>query len=137
MASGLFIGEHVAAKVAIRPVAQAAATVNGLAIARGDAPSCVLLHATGSETGAPSARTVASKLQDSSDGSTGWVDIPGAAVGDLTAINTEARAAISLLGSTKDFIRVVTTVSFTGGTAPTIVIAATLVLGGQRTRPAA
>lgn len=129
------IGALVKSVKGINPAASAAATINGPAIDRSYFHSAVLHHACGAATGGPSARTVDSKLQDSADGSTGWTDIPGAVAAQLTADNTDAEKDVSLEGA-KKFIRVVTTIAFTGGTTPTIPVSATVTLGGAVTVPA-
>jgi hypothetical protein len=80
-------------------------------------------------------QTVATKLQDSADGSTGWADVSAAAATDLTADDTEDEVDIDLSGA-KRYVRAVTTVSFTAGTTPSIPVAATLVLAGKDELPA-
>lgn len=131
-------GEYIKSVAGLRPqAALEASAINGVAIDRTGFQSCELLAFTGAETGAPTARTLATKLQDSADGSTGWVDIAGAAAPDVTAVNSEQRAAIDLTVTEKSFIRVVHTVSFTAGTSPTIFVGSTVVLGGHRRPPQA
>ena len=49
--------------------------------------------------------TVAVKLQDSADGSTGWADIAGAAFPTLTAANEVRRLSFNV-GATRGFVRV-------------------------------
>ncbi len=95
----------------------------------------MLHHACGAASGSPTAQTVATKLQDSADGSTGWADVSGAAATDLTADDTEDEVDIDLSGA-KRYVRVVATISFTGGTTPSIPVAATLVLAGKDELPA-
>ncbi|MEE9140513.1 MAG: hypothetical protein V3U18_07020 [Alphaproteobacteria bacterium] len=129
------IGAEVKSVKGINPADSAAATINGPAIDRSGFLSAVLHHASGAATGTPTAQTVDSKLQDSADGSTGWADITGAAAAQLTADDTDADVNVDF-GTTKKFIRVVTTVGFTGGTSPTIPVAATVMLGGPDVLPA-
>lgn len=134
--SSRYIGELVKAVVGIRPAAAVAAgVINSPAIDRAGAQSCEVLVATGAETGAPTARAVATKVQDSADGATGWADIPGATTPDVTAVNSEQATALNLTASTKPWIRLVHTVSFTGGTTPAIFVGSTVVLGGYRSLP--
>lgn len=118
----------------INPVASAAAVINGSAIDRSGFQSCVLSGQAGAAAGAPTARTVDFKLQESADGSTNWADISGAAVTTIIADNGEAHVNVNLAG-VKKFIRIVATVTFTGGTTPTIPVAATVALGGAVTKP--
>jgi hypothetical protein len=128
------VGAYVRARKAINPTNSVAATINGPAIDRRGFLSCVLHHACGAATGAPTSRTVDAKLQESADGSTGWTDIAGASATQLTADNSEAEKDVDLSGA-KSFIRVVETVAFVGGTAPAIPVAATLTLGGSDSPP--
>lgn len=129
------IGAYVKAQAGINPQDSAAATINGAAIDRQDFDSCVLHAAAGAATGTPTAQTVDAKLQDSADGSTGWADIAGAAITQITADNGEAEKDVVLSGA-KRYIRAVITVGFTGGTSPKIPVAASVVLGGGRELPA-
>jgi hypothetical protein len=128
-------GDNLRQKVGIIPAAQAAGTVNGPAIDRSNARDCVVMVSTGAVTGAPSTQTVAAKIQDSDDGSTGWNDLAGGAVPNITIANGQAELDYGLLQA-KKFIRVVSTVSFTGGTAPTIQVAAAVALGDSVFLPA-
>lgn len=121
------------------PAAPVAGVRNGSAINRrvsgSLAMSLTLIATTGAETGSPSARTFDAKIQDSADGSTGWADyIPPdqttvAAVTQITAASSEAEVDVNLSGA-KAFVRVVDTLAFTAGTAPTLGIQTTVVLGG-------
>lgn len=127
------IGSELDVKVGTVPAAVAAGTRNGAAINRftaaGRANSCVLFANSGAETGSPSARTLDAKLQDSADGSTGWADIAGASITQITAASSSTRKNVSL-ASAKQYIRAVETVAFTGGTAPTLGASSAVVLGG-------
>jgi len=127
-------GAHVKVVKGIAPQAAAAGTVNGVTIDRLGFESCVVHVSTGAVSGEPTAQTVDVKLQDSADGTT-WADLPGAVVSQITAGDAEAEADIDLRGARR-YIRAVATVAFTGGTTPNIQLAATVVLGGARERPA-
>ncbi len=124
------IGEWVAPAIGILPSPQVASTVNGPAIAR--TGSCVVVAMTGVTTGTPSSFTATFKLQDSDDGTTGWADVTGAVAPVITTINTITEVNWYL--STKAFQRVVSIVTFVAGTAPTVQVAA-IVIMGDRTRP--
>jgi hypothetical protein len=128
-------GYYVKTVAGIRPAAQAAATVEGPAIDRMDFLSCVLHAFTGAVSGSPTSLTVNVKLQHSVDGATGWDDLTGAAIPQITAANSTAEKDIDLTMARR-FIRAVSTVSFNGGTSPTVLTAASIVLGGARTRKA-
>jgi hypothetical protein len=129
------IGAQVKVERAIKPQAAGAGTINGPAIDRLGFLSAVLHVGTGDVSGSPSAQTVDAKLQESADGATGWTDISGAAISQITSANAQAEKDVSLSGA-KRYIRAVVTVSFTGGTSPTIGAAATVVLGGKDVLPA-
>jgi hypothetical protein len=127
------------------PALPAAGARNGAAIDRSPAGGIhynglTLYAASGAETGAPSARTLDAKIQDSADGSTGWADYipPGqatvAAIPQITAANSEAEVDVDLSGA-KRYVRVVETLAFTGGTAPTLGAQETVVLGGADRTP--
>lgn len=137
------IGAFIAAVTGVLPQA-ASAAVNGTAIDRfaHNLPlSCVLAHAVGADTGAPSGVSVVTKLQHSPDGST-WSDYtqPGdssvAETAALTAVNTQNSFNVDL-SSADRWIRPVTTPTLTGGTSPTIEVCATVILGGEAQAPAA
>jgi hypothetical protein len=128
------IGSILRVVTSVNPANQAAGTINGAAIDRAGqggknfSESCVLKVSNGAASGAPTSRSVDGKLQDSPDGSTGWADIPGAAVSQITADNTDAQVDVDLSGA-KRFIRSVVTVAFVGGTSPATPVAAEVVLG--------
>ena len=128
------IGAYVKAQIGISPKNASAGATNGAAIDRQNFGSCALHVAAGAATGSPTAQTVDAKLQESADGSTGWTDITGAAITQIAADNGEAEKDVDL-SSTKRYVRAVVTVSFTGGTAPAIPVAATAVFGGGNTLP--
>jgi hypothetical protein len=102
--------------------------------------SAVLQLVVGAVGGAPSAVTVQSTLQHSSDNAT-WTNYTpdGAAsaaqTSAVSAASTQTTLAVDLSGANR-YLRVVTTVAFTGGTSPTALIAANLVLGGEPLVPA-
>jgi len=136
-------------QIGTAPAASAAGSVNGAAVDRvlpGVAPglalSCDLVAQTGAATGGPTTQTLDAKIQDSPDGSTGWADYipPGAAsvaaIPQITAINTLARKRVDLSGARR-YIRVVTTVGFTGGSSPTLGNAVVVELCGLENPPTA
>lgn len=133
------IGAYVVDVTSVAPQASAAATINGTTIDRYSHSmplSCILHTATGAETGAPSGVSVQSTLQHSPDNST-WANFlydgtntaQGAAI---TAVNTDQNYPIDLALANR-YLRVVTVISFTGGTSPTVGVYAELSLGGEQT----
>jgi hypothetical protein len=136
------VGAYVAVATSVAPQA-ASAAVNGSSISRlahNLALSCVLHLMAGAEAGSPTGASVVAKLQHSPDGAT-WADYtpPGAAsvaqTAALTAVNTETSLAIDL-SSANTYVRAVVTPTLTGGTSPTILLAADLVFGGESLGPA-
>jgi hypothetical protein len=122
----------------VAPVASAAATINGASIDRSkhNMPLSAIMHtATGAETGAPTGVSVQSTLQHAPDNATwtnflydGSTTAQGAAI---TAVNTDQNYAVDLTLAQR-YVRVQTVISFTGGTSPTVGLAAQLVLGGEQ-----
>jgi hypothetical protein len=136
------IGALLALATSVLPQA-AAASVNGAGVdrmAHGMPLSCVLHQVAGAESGAPTAVSVQTKLQHSADNST-WADYdpPGSATvaqtAALAAASSENAVAIDL-SSANRYVRAVTTIAFTGGTSPTILVAADIVFGGEPLLPA-
>lgn len=118
------------------PVAAAAGTRNGPAVDRRGYASCLLYCAAGAVAGSPSTQTLDAKIQDSADGSTGWADVSGAAVTQITAANKMQVKAVSL-SAVKRYIRVVEVAAFSGGSTPTIGATSGVILGGADVLPAA
>lgn len=117
------------------PAAVAAGTRNSVGIDRLGFDSGVLIAQTGAATGTPTTLTLAAKIQESADGTTGWADIAGAVIDPLTAENSVARVNLRL-PTAKRFLRVVETVGFTGGTSPTLGASSAFVLCGPDEIPA-
>jgi PPE-repeat protein len=87
----------------------------------------------GAPSGAPSSFAVAVQLQTSADGLTNWQSLPtNAAIAPLTAPG-QANATFQLGGSL-GFIRVAATLTFVGGTSPTIPVTIAVALGGDEQR---
>jgi hypothetical protein len=128
------VGSAIVAKIGAGPHT-AAGTVNGSAIDRQGKDSCVLVATSGAATGTPTSFTYDSKLQQSDDGSTGWADISGAAVAQITADATQKSVNVDLTGA-KRYIRAVDVVAFVGGTSPTLPSGSVVVLGGSEVEPA-
>lgn len=128
-------GPEVKNQVGTVPAASAAGTVNGTGVDRLGFNYAVLEAQTGAVTGAPSAQTLDCKLQHSDASGSGYTDVTGGAVAQITAANTRKRKTIDLRGL-KRYVRVVTVAAFTGGTTPTIANVCTLQLAGTDVLPA-
>jgi hypothetical protein len=132
------IGGMVVSLQSVDPVASAAATLNGTSIDRlaHNMPLSCLMHTqTGAETGAPTGVSVISTLQDSAD-NTNWAPylfdgVNAATAPAVTAISADGEYAVDLTLARR-FIRISTVITFTGGTSPTVGVAAELVLGGEQ-----
>lgn len=98
--------------------------LSGTTAANGSSVDCdgmegpvVLAVLTGAATGTPTSFSIAAKLQESDDGSTGWAD--------LASQETLSVTAGSSLGKlrgirTKRYLRSVLTPAFVGGSSPTV-----------------
>lgn len=137
------IGSLIAGVQSVNPQASAAsAGINGEAIDRVShsmALSCVIHTETGAETGSPTGVSVQSTLQHSPDGNT-WSNflydgVNTAQGSPITAASTAQDYPVDLSLADR-FIRVTTSVAFTGGSSPTVGVVATVILGGENTLPA-
>jgi hypothetical protein len=131
------VGALVGVRWSNEPDELAAGAANGAAVDRhalGLPLSVVLAVRVGDIEGAPSAQTIDAKIQDSADGSTGWADITGAAITQITAANTAAFKDVDLT-SARRHVRTVVTVGFTGGASPNAAVAAALVFGPGNALP--
>lgn len=117
------------------PAASAAGTVNGSAIDRQGFDWAVVEVATGAVTGSPTTQTLDVKLQHSDSDSSGFADLTGAAVTQLTAASSRKRKTISLKGA-KRYIRAVAVTAFSGGSTPTLASSSAVILGGAAMLPA-
>lgn len=137
----MVVQKNIAALVHVEgsvvPQSSGAATIDGASIdrfAHGDTASAVLYTSVGAVSGSPTTTSVVSKVQDSADDSA-WADYEpdGANVATspaITAASTDDNTAVNLSGARR-YVRVVTTVAFTGGTSPAALVAAALVLSGE------
>jgi hypothetical protein len=138
------VGPEVSTKIGLDAAARSAGAVNGTGIDRRGFNSCVLVAQTGAVSGAPSAQTFDVKLQHSDTLGGTYTDFtpsvpnPGAsgAVAQITAASAVKKRSIDLK-TAKPFIRAVGTTGFTGGTAPTLLSSALIVLGGADVLPIA
>ncbi len=135
------IGALVALVTVLPPESSGGGTINGTTIDRflhGLANCCVLHQMLGIVSGAPATVSVQTALHHSPDGQI-WspFQINGTTqqTAALTAANTDGTVPIDLTAASR-FIRPVTTVALTGGASPAALVAADLVLSGERALPA-
>ena len=116
-----------------------AATIDGVSIdrAKHSMPlSCIMYTSLGAVTGAPSAVSVQSTLQDSADGTNFanyLYDGVNAAQGTAMAAGSAVQNWNVDLWNARRYLRVVTVIGFTGGTSPAVPVSAHLILGGEQT----
>lgn len=125
------IGENIYSVVALGITSKGnEQTATGTILANSGYNSAAFLVFTGSATGSPTAVSVAYKLQhgDASDGSD-MTDVPGAS-GTITAENRVSELNVVTSGL-KSYVRVVCTVTLTGGTSPSITLGAIACFEGK------
>lgn len=133
------IGSMLSIVTSVLPQSSAAGTVTGSSIdrqAHSLAGCCVLHQVAGAVTGAPSAISIITKLQDSADNSS-FADYKPDGVNvatnvAITAASTENSLSVDLTLARR-YIKAITTVAFTGGTTPAASIAADVILSGENT----
>ncbi|GIV86081.1 MAG: hypothetical protein KatS3mg054_0110 [Chloroflexus sp.] len=94
----------------------------------------VVLVNAGAVTGGPTAFSIDVTLEHSADGSSGWTTY-ATSTAVVSAANSAAFAAFDLEGA-KQFVRAKLTVNFTGGTTPSVIVGAEVLLGGSQKIPA-
>jgi hypothetical protein len=98
--------------------------LSGTTAANGSSVDCDLIDGpitlfvfTGTATGSPTSFSVAAKLQESDDGSSGWTDL--ATQETLSMTSGGSRGALRGI-RTKRYLRSVLTPAFVGGSSPTV-----------------
>lgn len=129
------LGESTKVVAGLNPVGLAAGSVNGLIIDRLGFDDAKVHLKVGAATGTPTAQGVSLKMQtgDASDGSD-MADVANDTIAALTADNAEGSLNVDLSGY-KRYLRVVATVTFTGGTTPAIPVSVAVALGGSNVIP--
>lgn len=118
-------------KPSVPPADYSAGTTNGVIVDRLGYGSGAMYVAAGAVGGSPSAISVIVTLQHGNDsGLSDAASISAAAI-TLTAENTDAMLYLRLAGC-KRYVRLVSVVSFTGGTTPSIAVNAGFILGDNR-----
>lgn len=119
-----------------------ASAVNGVAIDTLGADNAAIHAYAKAASGAPSAATLAVKLQESVDGSTGWTDAldnDGNVIGftlTVTSVAAENEARIEGLNLNRErYLRAVVTPAFTSGTDPASIGFVEIVLGNKSPKP--
>lgn len=133
---------------AIAPQAAGAGAVNGGGIDRlvaaGEFASCSVAALAGATSGSPTHWTATFKVQHSVAQGSGFADylppgfsaVPTLVIQDTDTNPTADAGALDLdLSGANQYVRVVCTVAFTGGSSPTVLVAAALILGGAQQEP--
>lgn len=122
------------------PLSRSAGAANGSAIdllasnsPAGPYNAGLVILETGAATGGPTAQSVTVKIQESADGSTGWTDVTDLAEVEAATVVSDADNQVKTLAfyptALKQYIRVVATTAFTGGTTPAQPSSVLVVLG--------
>ncbi len=104
--------------------------------------SCVIRGETGALVGAPTTTSVTLQLQDSADNATFANYVPPlfggvattAAIAPLTAANSQAAQAVDLSGA-RQYVRIQSVSSFTGGASPQANLCGQIIFGGADVKP--
>ena len=130
------IYDAVKSLVTVRPTNAAAGAQTAEAVDTMGYNTAMVVIEVGAASGSPTAQTVDAKVQESDDGSTGWTDVDGAAITQITADDQSALIRVEGLGTgRKRYLRVLATVGFTGGTSPAIPVTASIALGRAFNEP--
>jgi len=130
------IFDNVLSKVTVRPQATDTAVEGGAIDTQGFSSAMAVVE-NGAATGTPSSYTVDGKVQTSADGSTGWADITGATITQMTANNKSAQIRVDglNLGTNYRYIRLLITAAMTGGSSPKAVVSGHILLGRGESLP--
>ena len=112
---------------------------NGDVVNRKDYESAVYTIIAGDYTSTPTAIDVACKVQDCATATGSFADITGATArisGEVSTVRNQIQELSLDLRPCAQYVKLVVTPDFTAGTAPTLFIAATIVLGEPRIMPA-
>lgn len=129
------LGETTKVTAGIAPAALTAAVANGIVIDRFGFWDAVVHLKLGTASGTPTGISVPLKVQTGSkeDGSD-MADVSGDTIAALTVAGAEAKLNLDL-SAYKQYLRIVVTPAFTGGTTPAIPIAVTVALGNAVSTP--
>jgi hypothetical protein len=130
-----YVGTDITTSLQIAPVSKSnSGTASGAVLSRTGYKSATFIFMAGAASGSPTAISVACKVQtgNEADGSD-MADISGATA-TITAENTAAEINVDLSGC-KKYIRAYLTVTLTGGSSPSILVAAAAVLGDAKYKP--
>ena len=126
---------------ALAPAQQAEGSRNGASFDVSKYGSGTLVVNVGAVAGTPTATSITYTLETSPNGTNGWAPLKNVDGASVTLTFTDGGACkerdFDLQYTPQDhrYLRVVEVVDFTGGTTPSVVAGATLVLGGGQRLP--
>jgi hypothetical protein len=127
----------VDAESSVRPaLISGSSAVNGVGVDKLGFDDAMAIIATGAAAGTPDSFSLAVKVQESADNSTGWADVTGATA-TITAVNTVARVKVPDMLNRKRYLRIVVTPTFVGGTSPSVGVSANFALSRKTDEPVA
>jgi hypothetical protein len=116
-------------KIALDPVAASSVQTGGAIDTKGY-NSCVFVIQNGVATGTPTSYTVDAKLQESDASGSGFADVTGYTITQITADSKIATLRVEGLGtSRKRYLKVLVTPAMTGGSSPKALIGSVCCLG--------
>lgn len=129
--------ENVLSLTGVAPTSAVAGAITGSAIDTAGYGDGMVVVQVGATTGTPTSFTVDAKVQESADGSSGWADISGDSLVQVTSANKtgEIKIALGTRSASKRYVRVVVTPAFSGGTSPTVGVGAVVILGNPEVSP--
>ena len=140
-------GAHINMAPGIAPTNSGAAATNGTGFDRMPAgvlqgyQSAAILLNVGAASGTPDSFTAIYKVQDSADNSA-WADLSAAVAAEagvavaFTTITAAGSAEYDInLAPCRQYVRLVCTVAFVGGTTPALPVSAAWAFGGARNPP--
>jgi hypothetical protein len=125
-------------EIGFRPsvCANATTTVNGVEIdTLGLNADICLVARTGAASGSPSAQSATFKVQESDTSGSGYTDITGWTTAAITADSTSAKVDCPSAYIKKRYLRIVATVSLTGGSSPALPVFAALLVKSAAGEP--
>lgn len=122
-------------EITIEPQLAGAGTINGDEVDTKGDHDLMLVVETGVDAGTPTSFTVDVKLQESDTSGSGFTDITGAAITQITTEDTIEVKGLQGVGYKKRYIRAVATVAFVGGSTPTIALNARILVQKKASEP--
>jgi hypothetical protein len=142
-----FVGKEISGGLAIAPIDGGDATLTGVAIDRKNYENALFVLSQGLSTGTPTDIDITWKVQHSDASTSGFADVSGTlvdetgttgfctgtAVANATPESTSTATVLSVdLKPLKRYVKVVATLTHTGGSTPTTPVGATYALAQNK-----